>query len=82
MRRHMLPLLSSHIIAATSLALPAMIVLLYPRDSSTPLARIEVGAAAGDGFSRYALLAGTVVRVADHDVKRLTDLLKAVGAAT
>jgi hypothetical protein len=64
------------------LALPAMIVLLYPRDSSTPLARIEVGAAAGDGFSRYALLAGTVVRVADHDVKRLTDLLKAVGAAT
>ena len=64
------------------LALPAMIVLLYPRDSSTPLARIEVGAAAGDGFSRFALLAGTVVRVADHDVKRLTDLLKAVGAAT
>lgn len=62
------------------LTLPAVIVLLYPRDSSTPLARIEVGVPAGDGFSRYALIAGAVVRIADHDVKRLTDLLRAVGA--
>jgi hypothetical protein len=62
---------------------PALIALLYARDSSTPLARIEIGATAEDGFSRYTRLAqtGDVVLVAGYEAQRLVDLLKAVGAA-
>jgi hypothetical protein len=65
------------------LALPPLIVLLYSRDSSTELARLELGAAA-DSFDRYARLApdGEVVTVAEFEVRRLTDLLKTLGAAT
>ncbi len=65
------------------LALPPIIVLLYARDSSTPLARLELGTAAGS-FGRYARLApnGEVVTIAEFEVQRLTDLLKAVGAGT
>jgi hypothetical protein len=65
------------------LALPPIIVLLYSRDSSTPLARLELGTAA-DGFDRYARLApkGDVVTIAEFEVNRLTALLKAVGAAS
>ena len=65
------------------LALPPIIVLLYARDSSTPLARLELGTAAGS-FGRYARLApnGDVVTIAEFEVQRLTDLLKAVGAGT
>jgi hypothetical protein len=65
------------------LARPAVIVLLYPRDSSTPLARIEVGATSEDGFGRYARLGrdGGVVTIAAHQPQRLVDLVKAVGAA-
>jgi len=60
------------------LALPPVIVMFYARDSSTRLARLELGAAAND-FSRYARLApdGEVVTVAEFEVKRLTELLKA-----
>ena len=63
------------------LALPSVIVLLYARDGSAPLARIEIGAATGN-FARYARLApnGEVVTVAEFEVTRLTELLKAVGA--
>jgi len=63
------------------LAFPPLIVLLYARDSSTALARLELGAAA-DGFDRYARLApdGEVVTVAEFEARRLIDLLKAVGA--
>jgi hypothetical protein len=65
------------------LALPPIIVLLYARDSSIPLARLELGTAAGS-FGRYARLApnGDVVTIAEFEVQRLTELLKAVGAGT
>ena len=65
------------------LASPPIIVLLYARDSSTPLARLELGTAA-DSFDRYARLApkGDVVTIAKFEVNRLTELLKAVGAGS
>jgi hypothetical protein len=65
------------------LALPPLIVLLYGRDSSTELARLELGAVA-DSFDRYARLApdGDVVTVAEFEVRRLTDLLKTLGAGS
>ena len=45
-----------------------MIVLLYPRDSSTALARVEFGGTA-DSLDRYARLApdGEVVTVAEFE---------------
>jgi hypothetical protein len=65
------------------LSLPPFIVMLYARDSSTPVARIELGANA-DSFTRYARLApdGEVVTVAAFEVGRLTELLKSVGAGS
>ena len=68
-------------LAQFGLAFPPVIVLLYARDSSTALARVEFGGAA-DSLDRYARLApdGDVVTVAEFEVKRLTELLKAVGA--
>jgi Domain of unknown function (DUF4340) len=65
------------------LAFPPLIVLLYARDSSTALARLELGAPA-DSFDRYARLApdGDVVTVAEFEARRLIDLLKAVGAGS
>ncbi len=65
------------------LALPTLIVLFYARDSSTSLARLEFGAPA-DGLDRYARLApdGQVVTVAEFEPRRLTELLKAVGAGS
>jgi Domain of unknown function (DUF4340) len=62
------------------LALPPLIVLLYARDSSAELARLEFGRAA-DSFDRYARLApdGDVVTVAEFEVRRLTELLKTLG---
>ena len=65
------------------LALPPLIVLLYARDSSTALARLEFGAAA-DTFDRYARLApdGDVVTVAEFEARHLIELLKVVGAGS
>ena len=70
-------------LAQYGLALPALIVLFYPRDSSTPLARLEFGAPA-DRLDRYARLVpdGTVVTVAEFEPRRLNELLKAVGAGS
>ncbi len=70
-------------LAQFGLTLPHLIVLLYARDSSTPLARLELGGRA-DSFDRYARLApnGDVVTVAEFEVTRLTELLKAVGAGS
>jgi len=70
-------------LAQYGLALPTLIVLFYARDSSTPLARLEFGAAA-DRLDRYARLApdGAVVTVAEFEPRRLTELLKAVGAGS
>ena len=70
-------------LAQFGLTLPHLIVLLYARDSSTPLARLELGGSA-DSFDRYARLTpnGDVVTVAEFEVRRLTELLKAVGAGS
>jgi hypothetical protein len=63
---------------------PMIIVLLYARDSSSPLARLEFGNVADDGFGRYARIAGNgdVVTIAAYATGRLIDLLKAVGATS
>ena len=65
------------------LGLPMLMVMFYARDSSTPLVRLEFGAAA-DSLDRYARLApdGAVVTVAEFEVGRLTELLRAVGAGS
>jgi hypothetical protein len=70
-------------LARFGLTFPPLIVLFYARDSSTPLARLELGAAA-DSFAHYARLAadGDVVTVAEFEIKRLNELLKAVGAGS
>jgi hypothetical protein len=70
-------------LAQYGLTLPTLIVLFYARDSSTPLARLEFGAPA-DRLDRYARLApnGGVVTVAEFEPRRLTELLKAVGAGS
>jgi hypothetical protein len=73
---------ASHLVQY-GLTLPRLIVLFYARDSSTPLARLEFGAPA-DGLVRYARVApaGEVVTVAEFEPRRLTELLKAVGAGS
>ena len=70
-------------LAQYGLALPTLIVMFYGRDSSTPLARLEFGAPA-DSLDRFARLApdGAVVTVAEFEPRRLTELLKAVGAGS
>jgi hypothetical protein len=70
-------------LAQFGLTFPPVIVLFYPRDSSTALARVEFGGSA-DSLDRYARLApdGDVVTVTEFEVKRLTELLKAVGAGS
>jgi hypothetical protein len=70
-------------LAQFGLTLPSVIILFYPRDSSTALARLEFGNAA-DTLDRYARLApdGGVVTVAEFEVRRLTELLKTVGAGS
>lgn len=70
-------------LAQYGLAFPTLIVLLYVRDSSTPVARLEFGAPA-DRLDRYARLApdGAVITVAEFEPRRLIDLLKAVGAGS
>jgi hypothetical protein len=63
---------------------PMMIALVYQRDNSSPLARIEIGNMAEDGFGRYARIAqsGDVVTIAAYEADRLIDLLKTIGAAS
>jgi hypothetical protein len=70
-------------LAKFGLSYPPMIVLLYARDNSTEVARAEFGGAS-DSLDRYARLApdGEIVTVAEFEIKRLTDLLKAVGAGS
>jgi hypothetical protein len=67
-------------LARYGLSLPMLIVLSYARDSSTPLSRLEFGGPA-DRLDRYARLApdGAVVTVAEFEVRRLSELLRAVG---
>jgi hypothetical protein len=62
---------------------PEVIALMYARDSSSPLVRLAIGKASGDGFSRYARLAGgDVVTIAAYTATNMVQLLKAVGAAS
>jgi hypothetical protein len=70
-------------LARYGLALPTLIVLFYARDSSTVLTRLEFGAPA-DRLDRYARLApdGAIVTVAEFEPRRLTELLRAVGAGS
>jgi hypothetical protein len=70
-------------LAQFGLTFPTVIVLLYARDSSEALARLEFGGSS-DSLDRYARLApnGEVVTVAEFEVRRLTELLKAVGAGS
>jgi len=73
---------ASHL-AQYGLALPSLIALFYARDSSTPVARLEFGAPA-DRLERYARVApeGAIITVAEFEPRRLTELLKAVGAGS
>jgi hypothetical protein len=65
------------------LSQPELIALMYARDSGTPLARLAIGKASGDGFSRYARLAGgDIVTIAAYTATNMVQLLKAVGAAS
>lgn len=70
-------------LARYGLNLPNLILLVFARDSSTPLARLEFGASA-DPLDRYARLApdGAVVTVTEFEMRRLTELLRAVGAGS
>ncbi len=70
-------------LARYGLGLPTLIALFYARDSSTVLARLEFGAPA-DRLDRYARLApnGAIVTVAEFELRRFTELLKAVGAGS
>ncbi|WGD50713.1 DUF4340 domain-containing protein [Bradyrhizobium sp. CB1650] len=70
-------------LARYGLNLPSLIVLVFARDASAPLARLEFGASA-DSLDRYARLApnGAVVTVAEFEMRRLTELLRAVGAGS
>ena len=79
---HVAPGDAAHL-AQYGLALPTQIVLFYARDSSTPLARLEFGAPA-DRLDRYARLApeGAVITVAEFEPRRLSELLKVVGAGS
>jgi hypothetical protein len=62
---------------------PEVIALMYARDSSSPLIRLAIGNVSGDGFSRYARLAGgDVVTIAAYTATNMVQLLKAVGAAS
>ena len=63
---------------------PMLIALVYQRDNSSPLARIDIGNMAEDGFGRYARIAesGDVVTIAAYEAERLIDLLKTIGAAS
>jgi hypothetical protein len=61
---------------------PPLIMLLYTRDSSRPVARIEFGRPAEDNFGRYARVqeTDTVVTVAGFEASHVSKLLQLAGA--
>jgi hypothetical protein len=64
------------------LSRPAIVAVLYARDTSAPLARVEISGKTDDGFSRAARLVpgGDLIKIADYEADRLIALLRAVGA--
>jgi Domain of unknown function (DUF4340) len=65
------------------LSRPEVIALMYARDNSSPLVRLAIGNVSGDGFSRYARLAGgDIVTIAAYTATNMVQLLKAVGAGS
>jgi hypothetical protein len=60
---------------------PSAIMLLYTRDTSTPVARVEFGKATPDGFARYARVRETdsVVTVPVYAAAHVDKLLKLAG---
>ena len=74
---------SETVLEQYGLSRPEVIALMYARDSSSPLVRLAIGKVSGDGFSRYARLAGgDVVTIAAYTATNMVQLLKAVGAAS
>ena len=71
---------NSDVLARTGLAHPSLIVLLYARDNSQAVTRIELGEPAGDGFHRYARArdGGTIVTIPSYAAAHLTALLRLV----
>ncbi|HEY0524095.1 MAG TPA: DUF4340 domain-containing protein [Stellaceae bacterium] len=71
-------------LAHYGLARPQTIVLLYARDDSRPVARIDLGDAASDGFTRLALVreTATLVAVPDYAAAHLAKLLKIAGPSS
>jgi hypothetical protein len=63
---------------------PSTIVLLYSRDSSRPVARIEIGGAAKDGRSLYARVQGsdTVMTIPGSEADHLSRLIELAGNAS
>lgn len=70
----------SNELAHTGLEHPSLIVLLYARDNSQPITRIELGEPTGDGFHRYARArdGGTIVTIPNYAAAHLNTLLRLV----
>ena len=62
---------------------PKMVILVYGRGNSQPLAQFAVGDVAPDGLSRYVLRVGSasVVTIPDYQITNLLDLIQAVGGS-
>jgi hypothetical protein len=71
---------NSDVLARTGLARPSLIVLLYARDNSQAVTRIELGEPASDGFHRYARIrdGGNIVTIPSYAAAHLTALLRLV----
>ena len=62
---------------------PKMVILVYGKGNSQPLAQYAVGDVAPDGLSRYVLRVGSasVVTIPDYQITNLLDLIQAVGGS-
>ncbi len=62
---------------------PPMVILVYSKGNSQPLAQFAVGDIAPDGLSRYVLRVGSasVVTIPDYQITNLLDLIQAVGGS-
>lgn len=62
---------------------PKMVILVYGKGNSQPLAQFAVGDIAPDGLSRYVLRVGSasVVTIPDYQITNLLDLIQAVGGS-